>query len=83
MLNCHDATRLMSEAQDRKLGAKERLTLKLHVMICTGCRNFSRHLPVLRRITRDYVSGANERQASSGRDNDMSNNMSNNKDNDK
>ncbi|TAJ16747.1 MAG: zf-HC2 domain-containing protein, partial [Rugosibacter sp.] len=40
MVNCREATRLMSEQQERELVLRERLPLKLHVMMCTGCRNF-------------------------------------------
>jgi predicted anti-sigma-YlaC factor YlaD len=55
MLSCKDATRLMSEAQDRKLGLVERLQLELHLAICKGCRNFSEHMAFLRRACRAWA----------------------------
>lgn len=48
MLTCKDATRLMSEALDRPLGLHERLSLRLHLLICLGCRNFRRQMDFLR-----------------------------------
>lgn len=61
MLNCHDATRLMSEEQERELGLKERMSLKLHVMMCSGCRNFGRHMHFLRSAMHAYAKGDDER----------------------
>ncbi|MGR7921499.1 zf-HC2 domain-containing protein [Zobellella denitrificans] len=55
MLNCRQATQLMSESQDRPLTAGEKLALKLHTLMCKGCRNFEQQLPVIRRIARRYA----------------------------
>lgn len=63
MLNCHEATRLLSEAQERPLKIGEKLSLKMHVMLCSGCRNFGRHMGVLRRIARVYAKSADEETA--------------------
>jgi predicted anti-sigma-YlaC factor YlaD len=57
MLNCREATRLLSESQDRTLTLHERLTLKLHLLMCTGCRNFDKQMGSIRQITRLYVQG--------------------------
>lgn len=55
MLSCKETTRLLSEAQDRKLGVSERLQLEVHLAVCTGCRNFRQHLHWLRRASRAYL----------------------------
>ncbi|MDA8416294.1 MAG: zf-HC2 domain-containing protein [Betaproteobacteria bacterium] len=55
MLNCHEATRLMSEARDRQLSVSERLHLRLHWGICTGCRRFRRQLEQISVLSRGYV----------------------------
>jgi hypothetical protein len=52
MMNCHQATQLMSQELDRQLNRRERLRLRLHVMMCTGCSNFRRQMAFLRRATR-------------------------------
>ena len=60
MLNCHEATRLMSEAQERSLSISERMSLGLHVTMCRGCHNFKEQMSALRKMTRAYVKGENQ-----------------------
>ena len=55
MINCQQATRLMSDAQEGKLPLKDRAELKLHLMMCTGCRNFGKQMGVLREIAQAYA----------------------------
>lgn len=55
MLSCKDASRLMSEAQDRKLGLAERLQLDLHLALCKGCRNFNEQMAFLRKACRAWL----------------------------
>lgn len=52
MLNCKQATHLMSEAQDRPLLLREQLPLKMHLAMCQGCRHFGRQLDFLRLASR-------------------------------
>jgi|CXWL01.1.fsa_nt_gi hypothetical protein len=61
MLNCQEVTRLLSQAQEQKLGLQERLPLQMHLMMCSGCRNFGKQMDVLRQLARAYVRGADER----------------------
>jgi predicted anti-sigma-YlaC factor YlaD len=61
MLNCHEATRLLSESQERTLDLQERISLKMHVMMCSGCRNFGQQMHTLRQMARAYAKGADER----------------------
>ncbi len=60
MLNCHDATQLMSEQQDRRLTLSERLSLRIHLLVCDGCRNFGMQMQSLRRFLRGYARGESE-----------------------
>ena len=60
MLNCREVTRLLSEAQERELTLKERLSLNIHLSWCSGCRTFSKQMQAIRQITRAYVKGKNE-----------------------
>ena len=57
MLNCRQATELMSQEQDRPLALSERIGLRLHVWICAGCRNYRRQMAVLRAACRRFGSG--------------------------
>ncbi|MCR8921876.1 zf-HC2 domain-containing protein [Dasania sp. GY-MA-18] len=57
MMNCQQVTRLLSDAQERELSLKERTALKVHTMMCSGCRNFGQQMGTLREIARKYVNG--------------------------
>ncbi|MFN7086194.1 MAG: zf-HC2 domain-containing protein [Burkholderiales bacterium] len=52
MYSCRQASELSSKAMDQPLGPMERLLLRLHLMMCKGCSNFSRQLWFLRRASR-------------------------------
>lgn len=60
MLNCQDITHLLSESQERKLTLHERMSLKMHVLMCSGCRNFGRHMHTLRQAARAYTKRHDE-----------------------
>lgn len=59
-MHCRNATRLMSEAQERPLSITERISLKLHLIMCSGCHNFKDQMTMLRLMTRAYVKRKNE-----------------------
>ncbi len=48
MLSCKDATRLISQMQDRRLTLAGRWLVRLHLLFCDACRRFQRQLDVLR-----------------------------------
>ena len=52
MMSCKQATELMSQEKDRKLGLAERVGLRLHLMMCAGCENYRRQMDVLRNACR-------------------------------
>jgi Putative zinc-finger len=52
MLNCKQATQLMSQGQDRPLTLGERIGLRFHLLICGACSNFNRQLAVMRQAFR-------------------------------
>lgn len=54
-MNCLEATRLISESQERRLSVPEKVTLKMHVMMCSGCKNFSLQIPFLGKAMRAYA----------------------------
>lgn len=60
MLNCQKASRLISEAQERPLSLSEKISLKLHVLMCAGCKNFSLQVPFLSKAMRAYAQGKDE-----------------------
>ncbi len=54
MMNCVEATRLISDAQEHTLSTRDRLALQVHLLLCKGCKNFSLQIPFLRRTMRGY-----------------------------
>ncbi|WP_373507447.1 zf-HC2 domain-containing protein [Thiocapsa sp.] len=52
MMNCKEATELMSEDLDRPLRWRERVALRFHLMMCGGCRNFKDQIGFLRAAIR-------------------------------
>jgi hypothetical protein len=51
-LTCKEASHLLSQGEDRRLALGERLRLRLHLLICDACANFSRQVETLRRAVR-------------------------------
>lgn len=57
MPSCRESTRLMSEARERGLTAVERVALRVHLLMCSACRNFGKQLHFLGAAMRVYVPG--------------------------
>lgn len=49
MLNCKQASELMSLAMDTPLPFGKRMALKFHLMMCEGCLNFLSQISFLRK----------------------------------
>lgn len=47
MLSCKETTQRLSESHDRPLGWRERLAVRVHTLMCRGCRNYDRQLDIL------------------------------------
>ena len=56
-MNCKQATRLLSDAQERKLTLMEKSTLKMHTAMCSSCRNFGKQMGIIRSLSREYLKG--------------------------
>ncbi len=50
MLTCKHTSRLVSEGQERQLSLKERISLRLHVWMCSNCRRFEQQIVTMRNI---------------------------------
>jgi hypothetical protein len=50
---CRRMSQLVSEAEDRPLGMRERLLLVVHTLYCGSCRAFRRQIRLLRRNMRE------------------------------
>ncbi len=56
MPNCREVTRLVSEGLDRDLPFLSRLALRLHLLMCGGCRRFARQMRLLHETVRKHVA---------------------------
>jgi len=57
MLSCKEVTHLVSAGLDRRLGMMERAKLRLHLLICDGCANFSRQMDFIRKAIQKLSNG--------------------------
>ncbi len=48
MLSCKKASELNSRAMDEKLSFLENMALKIHLLLCRSCKNFTQQLTFLR-----------------------------------
>ncbi|QBK04711.1 zf-HC2 domain-containing protein [Hylemonella gracilis] len=55
---CRQATRLLSEQQDRPLALGEQIPLGLHLLACPYCRNFKMQLRFLREASQRCAGGS-------------------------
>ena len=53
--NCRETSALLSQTQDRKLTLFERVGLRLHLVVCNGCRQFERQLAFMRSAVKRYL----------------------------
>jgi hypothetical protein len=54
LITCKHATHLVSEMQERELGALDRLLLRLHLAWCKACEHFERQLRFLHEAMGKY-----------------------------
>jgi hypothetical protein len=56
LVSCKDASRLLSQAEERPMSASQRMRVKWHLAVCGMCRAFERQLAVMREAMRRYRS---------------------------
>lgn len=53
MSTCRIAARTIAESHDRTLSVGERVSLRLHLILCSGCRRAARQLRLIRGLVCD------------------------------
>jgi hypothetical protein len=53
-VNCRQAARLMSDAQDRPLSLRDSIKLRLHLHWCVACTRYQQQVGFLRKALRRY-----------------------------
>ena len=56
LVSCKEASRLLSQRQDRALPLADRVKLALHLSVCVACSRFARQLAVMRKAIARYRS---------------------------
>lgn len=54
MLNCKEASELMSQQMDADLPFGKRMSLRVHLMMCHGCSNFLRQIQFLHKAAKHW-----------------------------
>ncbi|HEB56359.1 MAG TPA: zf-HC2 domain-containing protein [Gammaproteobacteria bacterium] len=62
MLTCKQATELASKSLDKKLSFRQRIELRLHLLMCRQCRNYLAQLHILRRAARQMARSVEKGQ---------------------
>jgi hypothetical protein len=56
LVSCKEASRLLSQREDRALALADRMRLALHLTVCVACSRFARQLAVIRKAMARYRS---------------------------
>ena len=57
MLSCYKATQLISQSHERPLMLREGMALRMHLLICSACRNFSKNSITLSMAMKKFRDG--------------------------
>ncbi|WP_420472866.1 zf-HC2 domain-containing protein [Noviherbaspirillum sp. ST9] len=52
---CKEVHQLTSESMDRELTLVERTRVRMHLLVCNACRNFTEQMDLLRKAMRRMV----------------------------
>jgi len=55
MLSCKESAQLISQGMDRSLSLRERIGLRLHLLMCYGCRNTRQQLKFIRHACTSWI----------------------------
>lgn len=57
MLSCKEVTEVCSVEMERPLRLTEQVSLRVHLMMCTGCTNYRKQIIMLRQVMQAYADG--------------------------
>lgn len=66
MLNCREATQLISKSFDGSLPLSERLAVRIHLLVCRACTRYQAHLRFLTGLVRDRMRVLNGGESITG-----------------
>jgi hypothetical protein len=56
MRSCREISALVSQSLDRDLSLRERLAVRLHLLLCSHCANFKKQMLFMRKAAGRYAS---------------------------
>jgi hypothetical protein len=56
MLSCREVTRLVSDSLERNLGLRERMSLKMHLTMCSACSQFEQQMHMVRSALKTFAT---------------------------
>ncbi|WP_439241023.1 zf-HC2 domain-containing protein [Lonepinella sp. BR2474] len=59
-MNCLQATKLISDAQERELNFNEKIGVKTHVMFCPHCRKFQAQCAKMHDLMKQFAGNKPE-----------------------
>jgi hypothetical protein len=62
--DCKQTTRLISDSLDQKLSLRQRMQIKLHLLICVWCRRYAQQLLFMRQVMRHTAADFEESDSS-------------------
>ena len=57
MLTCREVTALCSRELDQELPLGQKVSMRAHLLMCSGCSNYRRQLSMLHEAARRYAQG--------------------------
>jgi predicted anti-sigma-YlaC factor YlaD len=60
-MTCKEISKLVSESLDRKLPLRQRMGVRMHLMMCSMCRAYEKQTLLLRKAVRTYGRSDNEK----------------------
>ncbi|MBI5718769.1 MAG: zf-HC2 domain-containing protein [Burkholderiales bacterium] len=57
MLSCKEVTEVCSAEMERPLKLGEQVSLRAHLMMCSGCTNYRKQLKTIRQVMQAYAEG--------------------------
>jgi len=64
MLTCKDVSKLVSDSLDRTLPLRQRIAVRLHLMMCRMCRAYQKQTLLLRNAVKTYARSLDKQDPS-------------------
>ena len=56
MLSCKEVSRLVSESLDRKLPFRQRIAVRIHLLMCKFCSRYRKQLFFIEKVAHQYAA---------------------------